>query len=98
MRSVLIFISAILCAPSFAQFKEGFNKEEARDMIAICNSFAFSDLYNSDDEIIPPAYKRKYTSGIFGMDNKYQIYQKGNVVVINFRGSTDKKNSWLENI
>jgi len=98
MKAVLIFILAILCAPSFAQFKEGFNKEEARDMIALCNSFAFLDLCGSDAEILPPGYKKKYTSGVFGMDNKYQIYQNGNIAVINFRGSTDKKNSWLENI
>lgn len=98
MRAVLFFISLILYASSFAQLKEGFNKEEVRDMIAICNSFSFLDLYASDAEIIPASYKKKYTSGVFGMDNKYQIYQKGPVAVINFRGSTDKKNSWLENI
>jgi len=67
-------------------------------MIAMCNSFTFLDLYNSDSEIIPPGYEKIYTSGTFGMDNKYQIYQKGNVAVINLRGSTDKKSSWLENI
>lgn len=98
MKAVLIFITAFLCVPSFAQLKEGFDKKEARDMIALCNSFTFLDIYNSDTEIIPPAYKKKYTSGVFGMDNKYQIYQRETVAVINFRGSTDKKNSWIENI
>lgn len=83
---------------SFAQLEPGFKKEEARDMIAICNSFTFLDLYNSDEEILPPHYTKRYTSGVFGMDNKYQIYQNGDVAVINLRGSTDKKISWLENI
>ncbi|MEP7168116.1 MAG: hypothetical protein ABI855_01975 [Bacteroidota bacterium] len=98
MKTVLFFLGIILSIPSFAQLKPGFSKEEARDMLAICNSFTFLDLYNSDLEIIPRAYKKKYTSGVFGMDNKYQIYQNGRVAVINFRGSTDKEASWLENI
>jgi hypothetical protein len=31
------------------------------------------------------------------MDNKYQIYIKDSIAIINIRGSTDKKISWLEN-
>jgi hypothetical protein len=88
----------ILNISSFAQFKEGYNKQEVKEMIEMCNSFTFLDLYNSDNEILPQEYEKIYTSGTFGMDNKYQIYQKGDVAVINLRGSTDKKSSWLENI
>lgn len=98
MRTLLLFLSVSLFVPSFAQLTPGFNRNEARDMIAICNSFTFIELYNSDAAIIPREYKKKYTSGIFGMDNKYQIYQKGSIAVINLRGSTDKEASWLENI
>jgi hypothetical protein len=32
------------------------------------------------------------------MDNIYQIYTNGKIAVINFRGSTSKRISWLENI
>jgi hypothetical protein len=98
MKIILFFLSSLISINAIAQVKEGFNKEEARDMVAICNSFTFIDLYNSDSTILPPGYKKLYTSGVFGMDNKFQLYQKENVVVINLRGSTDKQISWLENI
>lgn len=98
MKALIIIAISIISIPSYGQLKEGFIKEEAKDMIAICNSFTFIDLYNSDNEILPVGYKKKYTSGVFGMDNKYQIYQKENVAVINLRGSTAKKMSWLENV
>jgi len=82
---------------SIAQFEEGYSKNEVRDMIALCNSFSFLELYKSDAEIIPTGYKKLYTSPVYGMDNKFQIYQKGKMAVINLRGSTAKKISWLEN-
>ncbi len=97
MKNIFLFFSTFLSIHLFAELPQGFHKEEARDMLAICNSFTFIDLYNSDAEILPPGYEKRYTSGVFGMDNKFQIFQKGNVAVINLRGSTDKKISWLEN-
>ncbi|MBN1599144.1 MAG: hypothetical protein JW894_12695 [Bacteroidales bacterium] len=98
MRPALIILSTVISLQLFAQIKPGYDKKETMDMIAICNSFTFIDLYNSDAEILPEDYQKKYTSGVFGMDNKFQIYQKGSVAVINFRGSTAKKESWLENV
>jgi hypothetical protein len=98
MKIFLIFLAAILSIPSFGQSKDGFKKEEARDMVAICNSFTFLELYKSDNEILPADYKKIYTSRVFGMDNKYQIYKNGHIAVINLRGSTANKLSWLENI
>jgi hypothetical protein len=89
---------AVLSAISFSQVRPGFDNREALDMIAICNSYTFLDIYNTDATIIPKDYKKVYTSGVFGMDNKFQLYQKDKLVVINLRGSTDKKISWLENI
>ena len=96
-----IILGFLLCtvAPIYcqAQFKEGFSKQEVRDMVAITNSFTFIDIYNSDEEIIPDGYEKEYTSGVFGMDNRYQIYTREDFAIINLRGSTDKKVSWLEN-
>jgi hypothetical protein len=97
-KTILILFSITISFCSHSQLSPGFEREEARDMIAICNSFPFIDIYNSDADILPGGYKKIYTSGVFGMDNKFQIYQKDNVAVINLRGSTDKKISWLENI
>ncbi|PKP51000.1 MAG: hypothetical protein CVT95_01845, partial [Bacteroidetes bacterium HGW-Bacteroidetes-12] len=58
-----------------SQFHSPEDMKEAKEMAAICASFTFLDLYNSDRGIIPEGYKKTYTSGTLGMDNKYQIYQ-----------------------
>jgi len=97
IKSISFILLFLVAVPSFARIEPGFDKKEARDMIAICNSFTFLDLYNSDSEILPAGYVKRYTSGTFGMDNKYQVYVKGDVAVINFRGSTDKQLSWIQN-
>ena len=93
----LVFLIAV-SLNGFSQFNAPEDMKEAKEMLAICNSFTFLDLYNSDREIIPEGYKKTYTSGTLGMDNKYQIYQTEKTAVINLRGSTAKKISWMENI
>jgi len=97
-QKFLIILFTINFGNSYTQITPGFDKEEARDMIALCNSFTFIDLYNSDERILPPNYKKIYTSGVFGLDNKFQLYEGNNLIVINLRGSTADMNSWLENI
>lgn len=89
----LLFISTV----SFAQLRPGFNPTEAKEMIAICNSFSYLKIYGSDEEIIPDGYIKTYTSEIIGMDNMFQVYVAEGRAVFNFRGSTDQKTSWLEN-
>ncbi len=98
IRLLVAVFSLFICASSSAQLEKGFNATEAKDMLAICNSFAFIDLYKSDKEILPEGYKKIYTSGTFGMENKFQIYRKGNTAVFNFRGTTTQTMSWMENI
>lgn len=92
---LIIFFFSIHCT---AKISPGFDKTEARDMIAICNSFTFLDLYKDDSGILPPGYEKRYTSGTFGMDSKYQVFVKDDVAVINFRGSTENQLSWIQNI
>jgi hypothetical protein len=93
----ILFFLLIITIQGFAKLESGFDKSEARDMAAICNSFTFLDLYHSDEDILPEGYVKRYTSGTFGMDNKYQIYVKNDVAVIHFRGSTEKQLSWIQN-
>ena len=92
-----LFITTV-SIPSFSQFSNEFKPLEARDMIAICNSFTYLDLYDTDKDILPDGYKKEFTSGTHGMDNKFQVYTKGKLGIINLRGSTDKQMSWMENI
>ncbi len=93
----IIFIT-VFGLNSKAQFYSQENTNEAKEMAAICNSFTFLELYKSDASIIPGKYEKTFTSGVFGMDNKYQVYKSGSKAVINLRGSTAKKISWMENI
>lgn len=90
----------LLCMNSYAQHSTGFDAKEARDFIQICNSFTYLDLEGSDEGIVPKEYTRIYTSPAYGMDNMFQVYvnQAKTKAVVNFRGSTDKKSSWLENM
>ncbi|MDH5475513.1 MAG: hypothetical protein OEX22_07480 [Cyclobacteriaceae bacterium] len=97
-KTALLSFFYLIYSISFSQIDYVFMPQEAKEMIAICNSFTFLDLYGSDKEIIPKGYKKEYTSGIHGMDNKFQVYTKGKTGIINLRGSTDKMMSWMENI
>jgi hypothetical protein len=98
MRWLIISLFLPLTGISQTLFKPAFDAGEARDMIRLCNSFTYLDLYGSDAAIIPEGYKKIYTSPVLGMDNLFQIYTKGQTAVICFRGSTEKKASWMENL
>jgi len=95
--NVILILLIIVNTSYYAQFESQEHIKEAKDIAAICNSFTFLDLYDSDATIIPDGYKKTFSSGVFGMDNKYQIYQTKTKAVINLRGSTAKTISWMEN-
>ncbi|WP_027419530.1 lipase family protein [Crocinitomix catalasitica] len=97
MRILFIILFLFTSFISTAQLRSGFDKNEARDMIAFCNSYTFLDLYQNDEEIIPAGFKKVYSSQEYSLDNMFQVYTKGNIGVINLRGSTDEKSSWLQN-
>lgn len=102
MKSILVKLFAYIILTSYshdlyAQLVPGFNKEECRDMIALCCSFTFLNFYNDDSQIIPEGYVKIYNSEAIAMDNMYQVYRKNDMAVICFRGSTSKKISWLAN-
>jgi hypothetical protein len=100
MNKLLIIPISLLYLNSFAQHSPGFDAKEARDLIQICNSFTYLELEGSDAAIIPEEYQRTYTSPAYGMDNLFQVYvnRSKTKAVINFRGSTAQKSSWLENM
>ncbi len=98
IKCILILILLNISIFSKAQFVNGFSAEEATDMMALNNSFTFIKVFNTDTAIVPKSYERIYRSGVFGLDNQYQIWRNNNFAVISFRGSTAKQESWLENL
>lgn len=98
-KFILVFFIGLSVHLS-AQHTAGFDAKEARDLIQICNSFTYLDLEGSDEAMIPDEYLRVYTSPAYGMDNLFQVYvnQSKTKAVFHFRGSTDQKSSWLENM
>jgi len=100
MKYLFVIIAFILSSHQLvlAQIKEGFDNKEAIDMIRICNSHTFLELYGSDSPIIPKHYKRVYSSNPNVLDNMFQVYEGDKTAVIHFRGSTTHPNSWIENL
>lgn len=98
MKCLLFGLLLLISSASFAQLREGFDPDEVKALIAMCNSYTFQDLYGSDAAITPKNYKKVFTSPVIGMDNKFQVYTKDEVGVINFRGSTNQISSWIENM
>ncbi len=99
MRSIfLLALFSFFYQPIEAQSLNKFDKKECKEMLAICNSFTFLDLYGTDSVIIPKGYVKTYQSETIGMDNMYQIYKKDTKAVICFRGSTSEMSSWWENL
>ena len=94
------FFSILLVnnAGLFGQLQPGFQPDEARDMIMLCNTHTFIDLYGSDEKMIPGGYTRIYSSVATPLDTKFEVFRKGNVGVIEFRGSTASMMSWMVNV
>ncbi|MCO5260052.1 MAG: lipase family protein [Crocinitomicaceae bacterium] len=97
MKKLIVFIIYIVSFTASAQFKSGFEPTEARDMIQICNTFGYVDLYGSDEEIIPNGYQKVYTSPSLGMDNKFSVFKTKDKGAIVFRGTTSNMLSFMEN-
>lgn len=98
MKIIVFILLLFFSNSSFAQLSEGFKPNEAKLLIALCNSYTFLELYGSDSLIIPKEYRKIFTSEVMGMDNVFQVYEGDSHGVINFRGSTNKTSSWVENV
>lgn len=98
MRAFLFIVGCWTSALAHTQWSPGFDPAEARDMSALCVTHTFKDLYGDDSSIIPAGYQRIYVSPTRGLDNKFQVFRRGDVVVVEIRGSTAKAVSWMENM
>lgn len=98
MKITITTLLTVLVLPVIAQFTTGYHTVEARDMVALCNSFTFLKEEGSDKEIIPVDFKRVFASLSMGMDNQFQVYEDEKLGVIVIRGSTANPTSWMANI
>ena len=96
---ITLLISSFLIYSYFGLSQKALtDQKESIDMIQLCNSFTHIDIFGDDKDILPEYYTKVYTSDVYGLDNKYQIYTNDDRLIITFRGSTDKMESWLENM
>jgi len=98
MKTKLIIAILLITKLGFSQFNSGFDKDEAINMVAICNYWLNGKIKNVDSTYIDSSYTLLYESELFKMDNKWQLWQKGkDAMLINMRGTTRKSISWFEN-
>lgn len=97
MKTYTAILVALLSMLTYGQLKTGFNVDEAKFTIAMCNSYNFIEQYGNNSGIAPSGFNLIYTSDILSMDNKFEVYENGRVGVINYRGSTANVFSWVEN-
>lgn len=98
MKHLLLIIILIVFISVRSQLKSGFEPKESLDLVRICNSFTYIETGQKERDILPKGYTKFYTSSVYGMDNRFQVYTtKNKTAVINLRGSTNKKISWMEN-
>ena len=98
MRTKILLSLLLYVAISYAQFNPAFNKQEAKNLVAICNYWINGKVKGVDSTYIDSEYKLLYESKPFKMDNVWQLWQKADdAIVINLRGTTRKSISWYEN-
>ena len=98
MKTKLIIAYLLISNLGFSQFNSGFDKQEAVNLVAICNYWLNGKIKDVDSTYIDSTYKLLYESKLYKMDNRWQLWQKGEkAMVINLRGTTRKSISWLEN-
>jgi len=97
MEKISTLLLLLFSVTVFGQLKPGFDTKEVKYTIAMCNSYNFLTQYGTTKKLIPKEFDLVFTSDIISMDNKFQIYENGKIGVINYRGSTDKVISWVEN-
>ena len=71
MRVLLIIIFLLNTTLSFGQLKSGFDADEVKQTLAMCNSFNFIEQFGSANSIIPKEFNLSYTSDILSMNLPY---------------------------
>jgi predicted lipase len=97
-KYTIIFFIVLFQFNLNAQVNPEFDKEEAMNLVAICNYWLNGKIEGVDSTYIDSSYVLLYESKLFKMDNRWQLWQKGDdAIVINLRGTTREAISWMEN-
>ena len=102
MKKISFFTLYLLLFQVFttnAQVSYKFDKNEAMNLVAICNYWLNGKIENVDSTYIDSSYVLKYETKPNLLDNRWQLWEnkQKNFAVINLRGTTRKDISWYEN-
>lgn len=97
-RNLLLILLLALGLCAQAQLQPGLVPEEVRDMSALCTVHTFQDLYGSFEEMVPEGYVNIYSSVPTVLDNKFEVFKKDNLAVVEIRGTTANMDSWMVNM
>lgn len=100
MNMKLFFFSLFACLISvqgWTQLAAGFNVEEVKTTSALCTSYHSDEKAYLEKHILPKEFELIFSSEVIGMDNKFEVYTDNKIGIINYRGSTSKAISWIEN-
>ena len=100
MKTVFTFFICFLfhCSgmTQISKIKPGFSKDEYSELLKI--STRQSDSLYNEDLPAPKQFSRIYRSSILGLDNRWELWtSKDTIAAISIRGTTLKKESWIEN-
>lgn len=92
-----LFLSGISVTSS-AQLKPGFNKEELLTMLTL-SSYQIDTPWVSMKYPLPENLQLNYRSPVVALDNRFDVWinPKNSYAIINTRGTTGTRPSWLEN-
>lgn len=96
--SIIILVWAVGLSNVVRASEPVFEKNVAKNLVAICNYWLNGKIEGVDSTFVDPEYKLLYESKLYKMDNRWQMWQKGDdAMVINLRGTTREAISWMEN-
>lgn len=77
MKISITIIATLISILTYGQLRAGFNIDEAKFTVAMCNSYNFIEQYGSNNGIVPSEFNLIHTSDILSLDNKFEVYENG---------------------
>lgn len=97
-RFIFSVLATLTTISSLAQLKAGFQKEELITLLQL-SSHQVDTPWKQMDVSLPENFSLVYRSKVMALENRFDIWlnAKESYVVINTRGTTGTRASWLEN-